>query len=83
LAAQLIGDFNNWGGTWMDKNEFGVWSVNLPDGTHHHSKVTTVATATTSAATAKATTIAEVAVAAASLAAAGTFTATSNHQKQQ
>lgn len=31
-AAQLIGDFNGWNGTWMEKNEFGVWSVTLPDG---------------------------------------------------
>jgi len=31
-GAQLIGDFNNWSGTWMEKNEFGVWSVSLPDG---------------------------------------------------
>jgi len=30
-AAQLIGDFNGWNGTWMEKNEFGVWSVTLPD----------------------------------------------------
>ena len=32
IGAQLIGDFNNWGGTWMDRDEFGVWSVTLPDG---------------------------------------------------
>jgi 1,4-alpha-glucan branching enzyme len=32
VAAQLIGDFNGWNGTWMEKNEFGVWSVSLPDG---------------------------------------------------
>ena len=31
-AAQLIGDFNGWGGTAMERDEFGVWSVTLPDG---------------------------------------------------
>jgi 1,4-alpha-glucan branching enzyme len=30
-AAQLIGDFNGWAGTWMTKDDFGVWSVELPD----------------------------------------------------
>lgn len=35
-AAQLIGDFNGWTGTWMEKNEFGVWSVTLPDGAFDH-----------------------------------------------
>jgi hypothetical protein len=31
-AAQLIGDFNGWAGTWMQRDDFGVWSVTLPDG---------------------------------------------------
>lgn len=31
-SAQLIGDFNCWGGTHMEKDEFGVWKVVLPDG---------------------------------------------------
>ena len=31
-AAQLIGDFNNWSGAWMERDEFGVWKVVLPDG---------------------------------------------------
>ena len=30
-AAQLIGDFNGWAGTWMQRDEFGVWTVELPD----------------------------------------------------
>ncbi|KAH7615671.1 hypothetical protein Ndes2526B_g09583 [Nannochloris sp. 'desiccata'] len=30
-SAQLIGDFNGWAGTWMTKDDFGVWSVELPD----------------------------------------------------
>lgn len=30
-AAQLIGDFNGWAGTWMERDDFGVWSVSLPD----------------------------------------------------
>jgi 1,4-alpha-glucan branching enzyme len=30
-SAQLIGDFNGWAGTWMQKDDFGVWSVELPD----------------------------------------------------
>ncbi|CAN0927405.1 1,4-alpha-glucan-branching enzyme 1, chloroplastic/amyloplastic (Fragment) [Linum grandiflorum] len=31
--AQLIGDFNGWDGSnhLMEKNEFGVWSIKLPD----------------------------------------------------
>lgn len=29
--AALIGDFNNWEGTEMQRDEFGVWSVTLPD----------------------------------------------------
>jgi Carbohydrate-binding module 48 (Isoamylase N-terminal domain) len=33
-SAQLIGDFNGWSGSWMERNEFGVWSVRLPDGRH-------------------------------------------------
>lgn len=32
IAAQLIGDFNEWTGTWMERDEFGVFSVTLPDG---------------------------------------------------
>lgn len=32
VAAQLIGDFNGWHGTWMERDEFGVFSVSLPDG---------------------------------------------------
>ncbi len=31
-AAQLIGDFNNWSGSWMERDEFGVWKLVLPDG---------------------------------------------------
>ena len=31
IAAQLIGDFNGWAGTWMSRDDFGVWSVELPD----------------------------------------------------
>jgi 1,4-alpha-glucan branching enzyme len=31
-AAWLIGDFNEWQGTALEKNEFGVWSASLPDG---------------------------------------------------
>lgn len=30
-AAWLIGDFNGWEGTPLEKDEFGVWSVSLPD----------------------------------------------------
>jgi 1,4-alpha-glucan branching enzyme len=30
-AAWLIGDFNDWEGTPLEKDEFGVWSVSLPD----------------------------------------------------
>ncbi|CAI5476756.1 unnamed protein product [Closterium sp. Yama58-4] len=32
-AAQLVGDFNRWNGEscWMERNHFGVWSVQLPD----------------------------------------------------
>lgn len=32
IGAQLIGDFNGWAGTWMEKDEYGVWTVTLPDG---------------------------------------------------
>lgn len=32
-SAALIGDFNNWEGSWMEKDAFGVWSLFLPDGT--------------------------------------------------
>jgi 1,4-alpha-glucan branching enzyme len=31
-AAALIGDFNNWECAWMEKDEWGVWSVELPAG---------------------------------------------------
>ncbi|KIY96654.1 1,4-alpha-glucan branching enzyme, partial [Monoraphidium neglectum] len=31
-AAALIGDFSGWQPVWMEKGEFGVWSVTLPDG---------------------------------------------------
>ena len=31
-AAQIIGDFNGWQGTPLARDEFGVWSVRLPDG---------------------------------------------------
>ena len=30
-SAALIGDFNGWQGSWMTKDQFGVWSVTLPD----------------------------------------------------
>lgn len=30
-ALTLIGDFNDWQGTPMEKDEYGVWSVSLPD----------------------------------------------------
>lgn len=30
-AAWLIGDFNDWEGTQLNKDEDGVWSVELPD----------------------------------------------------
>ncbi|KAG6599100.1 1,4-alpha-glucan-branching enzyme 1, chloroplastic/amyloplastic, partial [Cucurbita argyrosperma subsp. sororia] len=31
--AQIIGDFNGWDGSnhRMEKNEFGIWSINIPD----------------------------------------------------
>ena len=31
-SAQLIGDFNGWGGTHMEKDGSGVWKAVLPDG---------------------------------------------------
>jgi len=31
-GAQLIGDFNGWQGTPLERDDFGVWSVRLPDG---------------------------------------------------
>lgn len=31
-SAQLIGDFNGWSGSWMERDKFGVWSISLPDG---------------------------------------------------
>ena len=33
-AAQLIGDFNGWTGTWLERDAFGAWSCHLPDGDH-------------------------------------------------
>ena len=30
--AELIGDFNNWQGQAMQRDEFGTWSITLPDG---------------------------------------------------
>lgn len=30
-AAALIGDFNGWEPYWMDKDQWGVWSIELPD----------------------------------------------------
>ncbi|MEW5315457.1 MAG: hypothetical protein WDW38_006883 [Sanguina aurantia] len=30
-AAALIGDCNNWQPSWMSKDQWGVWSVTLPD----------------------------------------------------
>jgi 1,4-alpha-glucan branching enzyme len=44
--AELIGDFNNWNGVnhRMKKDEFGVWSINIPHvngkpGIPHNSRV--------------------------------------------
>ena len=31
-SAQLIGDFNGWHGTPLERDGFGVWSARLPDG---------------------------------------------------
>ncbi|GMH40177.1 hypothetical protein BSKO_08081 [Bryopsis sp. KO-2023] len=31
VAAQMIGDFNNWHGTWMERDQFGVWTCKIPD----------------------------------------------------
>jgi 1,4-alpha-glucan branching enzyme len=31
-SAQLIGDFNNWNGSWMERDEFGVFKITLPSG---------------------------------------------------
>jgi hypothetical protein len=31
-AAALIGDFSGWQPVWMDRDQWGVWSVRLPDG---------------------------------------------------
>ncbi len=33
MAAELIGDFNDWNGMAMTRDDFGVWSVEIPDGT--------------------------------------------------
>lgn len=30
--AQLIGDFNDWQGTAMERDAFGTWTLRLPDG---------------------------------------------------
>lgn len=30
--AQLIGDFNGWQGTAMERDDFGTWTLRLPDG---------------------------------------------------
>jgi 1,4-alpha-glucan branching enzyme len=30
-AAWLIGDFNDWQGSALEKNKFGVWTIELPD----------------------------------------------------
>lgn len=30
-AAALIGDFNGWEPFWMNRDEWGVWSIELPD----------------------------------------------------
>ncbi|EIE25420.1 starch branching enzyme [Coccomyxa subellipsoidea C-169] len=30
-SAQLIGDFNAWGGSWMERDAYGVWKITLPD----------------------------------------------------
>lgn len=44
IGAQLIGDFNNWNGVDMTRDDFGVWSVTIPDrdgqpGIPHGSRV--------------------------------------------
>lgn len=31
-AAALIGDFSGWQPVWMEKGDFGVWTLRLPDG---------------------------------------------------
>ena len=31
-GAQLMGDFNSWSGAWMQRDDFGVWKIVLPDG---------------------------------------------------
>lgn len=31
-SAALIGDFNKWEPAWMERDEWGVWSIELPDG---------------------------------------------------
>lgn len=35
IGAQLIGDFNDWNGMDMSRDDFGVWSVTLPDRDGH------------------------------------------------
>ncbi|KAK9809388.1 hypothetical protein WJX73_000627 [Symbiochloris irregularis] len=32
--VQLIGDFNSWGGTELNRGPYGVWSATIPDGPH-------------------------------------------------
>ena len=32
VEAELIGDFNNWQGARMERDDFGTWTVKLPDG---------------------------------------------------
>ncbi len=44
IGAQLIGDFNGWEGWDMQRDDFGVWSVRVPDvdgkpGIPHGSRV--------------------------------------------
>ncbi|KAI7843063.1 hypothetical protein COHA_003235 [Chlorella ohadii] len=34
--AQLIGDFNGWEGQPMERDDFGTWSISLPDGAIPH-----------------------------------------------
>ena len=40
-SAQLIGDFNGWNGDAMQRDQFGVWSVRLPDGIKISSLIST------------------------------------------
>ena len=36
-AVSLIGDFNGWKDSWLTRDQWGVWSITLPDGTLLHS----------------------------------------------